>query len=312
MRKLTTKEFIERVKKVHGNKYDYSLVNYRNNSSKVEIICKTHGSFEQRAENHINGHGCEKCRIKLKTDTTESFIDKAKIIHENKYDYSLVKYINNNIKVNIICHKHGVFEQCAKSHLEGMGCKKCCIVDRIKNLSYSNEKFIELAQNIHNGKYEYSESDYINTETKVKIICPIHRIFNQSPHAHLSGHGCPKCKSSKGETAISLFLDKHNINYEVQKVFSECKNKQYLKFDFYLPNNNICIEFDGELHFKPWSNSKKSLDTFKETQLCDKIKNDYCKHNNIFLIRIKYTENLQKRLTEELSKLNNRIMLLVG
>ena len=124
-KKLTTKEFIEKAKLVHGNKYDYSLVEYYNTSTKVKIICKKHGVFEQTPEKHIQNRGCPVCGGKNKL-STEEFIEKAKSVHGNKYDYSLVKYINSKTKVKILCKNHGVFEQNSNNHLsKKCGCPKC-------------------------------------------------------------------------------------------------------------------------------------------------------------------------------------------
>jgi len=123
-RKLTTEEFIKKARAVHGDKYDYSLVEYVNSRKKVKIICKEHGVFEQVASNHLRHQGCPACSGKAKS-STEEFIEKAKSVHGDKYVYSLVEYLNVRTKVKIICRVHGVFEQEVSSHLKGNGCKKC-------------------------------------------------------------------------------------------------------------------------------------------------------------------------------------------
>jgi len=121
MKKLTTIDFIEKSINIHGNKYDYSLVEYVGSKMKVKIICRIHGVFEQIPTHHLNGVGCSG----NKKYTTEEFIKKATKIHNNRYDYSLVDYINTNTKVKIICKKHGIFEQTPKKHLKGQECPKC-------------------------------------------------------------------------------------------------------------------------------------------------------------------------------------------
>jgi len=110
MKKLTTKEFINRAEKIHRNKYDYSLVEYVNTKTKIKIICKKHGIFEQTPNNHLCGKNCPKCHDYNKL-TTKEFINKAEKDHGNKYDYSLVEYVNTKTKIKIICKKHGIFEQ---------------------------------------------------------------------------------------------------------------------------------------------------------------------------------------------------------
>lgn len=122
-------EVLQRFKNVHGNKYDYSHVVYLNSKTNIKILCKTHGFFFQPPELHTIGRGCPKCGQEKTTSIhrkdTEWFIDKAKKIHGDKYDYSLVDYIGIRDKVKIICKTHGVFEQDPNSHLSGKGCKSC-------------------------------------------------------------------------------------------------------------------------------------------------------------------------------------------
>jgi len=192
MKRLTTEEFIKRSKNIHNNKYDYSLVEYKNNYTNIKIICSIHGIFEQKPNYHLSGSGCPECSGKKKSNTKD-FIEKAKAIHDDKYDYSLVEYKNNSTKVKIICPIHSVFEQRPNSHLNGNGCKKCGINKRVDKQRNTIKYFIEKAKAIHDDKYDYSLVEYKNNSTKVKIICPIHDIFEQRPGDHLKGCGCSKC-----------------------------------------------------------------------------------------------------------------------
>ena len=121
--KLTTKQFIKKAKVIHGDKYDYSLVEYRNSHTKVKIICHEHGVFEQRPNDHLNGSNCRACVGKGKT--TEQFIIDAYCKHGDRYNYKLVNYKNSREKVEIICEKHGIFKQLSNNHLRGIGCPKC-------------------------------------------------------------------------------------------------------------------------------------------------------------------------------------------
>lgn len=127
--RLTTEQFIERARKVHGDTYKYDLVNYTNSHTKVKIICKTHGVFKQTPNDHLCNRGCGLCRgdriSMTKRDTKNNFIKKAKLVHGDRYDYSLVCYINQEVKVKIKCSKHGVFEQSPNGHLANKGCSKC-------------------------------------------------------------------------------------------------------------------------------------------------------------------------------------------
>jgi hypothetical protein len=123
-KKLTTEEFIKKAKTIHGDKYDYNLVDYKNTYTKVKIICPIHGVFKQKPSDHLRNNGCPECSGTKKL-TTKEFIEKAKAVHGDKYDYSLVKYKNTKTKVKIICPIHNTFEQRPNSHLKGFGCPEC-------------------------------------------------------------------------------------------------------------------------------------------------------------------------------------------
>lgn len=293
-KRLTTEEFILRSNKIHKNKYDYSNVVYKNGKSKVEIICPLHGLFNQRPYNHSIGEGCPSCRLvfmkELLSMSLEEFIDKARKIHKDEYDYSKVIYLGNKKKVEIICHKHGTFWQISGNHLQGQTCPECAkIIIADKNRKTTDE-FIKDAIKIHGNKYDYSKVDYKCKDENIIIICKKHGDFLQIPHNHLHGAGCSKCVSSKGEQKICQILDYKNINYYRQKVFLGCispKNRM-LRFDFYIPDKNMLIEYDGPQHYGDlrigkYTLKKKEYETLK---IHDKIKNDYVKSNNITLLRI--------------------------
>jgi len=290
MRKLTLKEFIDKSNKIHNNKYDYSLVEYTNNSTKVQIICPKHGIFEQRPNQHKdNEQGCPKCSGFGKTKI--ELIKDFNKIHNNKYKYDFSNFKDKHSKIAIICPKHGRFKQVANSHQSGIGCPKCGGSKRL-----TTEEFINRS-NIHDSKYDYSLTKYKSAHKKVKIICPEHGKFEQTPNSHLRGNGCVKCKTniSKGEQTIMDWLKEHNIKYDPQHTFPDCKYKRKLPFDFYLPDYNTLIEYNGSQHFimsEGWGGEEK----LKLVQLRDKIKFDYCKDNNIKLLRIKYNENIEDKL----------------
>ena len=312
-KKSTTEEFIINARKIHRDFYDYSKVNYVNNQTEVIIICPKHGDFKQTPNCHLDGQGCRMCGIEklseIKKLTTEEFIKKANEIHGvGTYDYSKVNYVDIFTEVIIICPIHSDFKQKPRDHLSGCGCQKCG-----GNKKLTTEEFIERANEIQGeGTYDYSKVNYVNMNTEVIIICPKHGEFPQTPLNHLSGCGCSLCnKKSKGETKVRIFLEKNNIKFEREKRFKDCRNILPLPFDFYLPQYNLCIEFDGEQHFIPHDfNSKeteeKKLENLKIVQFRDRIKNDYCKNNGINLLRIKYDENVEEKLTEYFQ--NNNII----
>jgi very-short-patch-repair endonuclease/rubrerythrin len=302
MKKLTTKEFIDRSNKVHNYKYDYSKSNYIGSDFNIDIICPIHGEFTQPADEHMRGHGCKKCGIEKyvskKRNKLEDLIKRANIIHNNKYIYDKIKdHTSMTDDVLVTCPKHGDFPTCLHYHINK---KRCCPKCDMENRTDDNEKFIEKARKVHGDKYNYSLVDYKRSKIKVDIICPVHGIFPQKPCDHLNARqGCPICSESKGELKISKYLKENDIIFERQKKFNDCRHKGLLSFDFYLPEYNLCIEFDGEQHYRPilyWG--KKAEEAFKEIQLRDKIKTDYCKNNKIGLLRIKYNEDIIEKLEE--------------
>ena len=283
MKQNTTENFIKRAMEVHGNKYDYSKVEYINNKTKVCIVCPEHGEFWQTPVKHINRkHGCPKCRGLYKT--INEWVEYAIQIHGDKYDYSKFHYLNIDTKSTIICPEHGEFQQSLYKHIhQKQGCPICANKHRNDNNKLTNEKFITKAKEIHGNKYDYSKVNYVNNCTKVCIVCPEHGEFWQTPHNHLQSKGCPICNESKLENEISNFLEINNINYEREKTFDWLKSKYKLRLDFYLPDYNIAIECQGEQHFKP-INYFGGLQNFIKLSKNDKLKYDLCKHNNIKIL----------------------------
>lgn len=221
---MKKEKFIEKAKKVHGNKYDYSMVEYVNNTTKVCIICPKHGEFWQRPHSHLRGSGCNMCSNKI--PSTVEFIEKAKKVHGDKYDYSKVEYVNAKTKICIICHKHGEFWQLPNSHLNGQGCKACAIETTTINNRHCFSDFLKKANCTHNSKYSYDESTYVNTHTKMRIICPEHGEFWQQPCNHILGQKCPQCARNDSNKITQLgkekFIEKaneiHDNKYDYSKV----------------------------------------------------------------------------------------------
>ena len=264
------------------------MVKYINAITPIIITCPIHGDFKQKPSSHLSGWGCKICGGNNKL-TTEEFIIKANKIHNNGYNYSKVNYIGSHDKIVITCSIHGDFKQKPNNHLNGANCPKCGNISQQKNKTLTNLNFIKKANYVHKNKYDYSKTIYSKSRNRIKIICPKHEIFIQNAGSHLSGHGCPNCNESKGELKIKQLLEQENINYEFQKTFNDCvnKNNRKLKFDFYLPNQNILIEYDGKQHYEPiqYFGGQNSFKLVKEY---DEIKNNYVINKNIKLIRIPY------------------------
>lgn len=292
-RKLTIEEFIQKSISIYGDKYDYSLiVEYKNNRTHVPIICKIHGTFNKLPSNFLQGSGCPKCSHKHQY-TTNEFIERAREIHGDLYDYSLVSYKNAREKISIICNTHGTFKEAPTLHLNGHGCMKCST-----KLKLTNNDFIKRAVEVHGCKYIYDKVVYKNISHQVDIICPIHGMFRQTPQSHLIVKGCKRCRTSKGERKIDSLLNYNMLKFERQKTFSGCFNKKQLQFDFFLPNQNLCIEYNGEQHYKPipyFGGNKK----FNQMKKNDEIKKRFCFKNGIILVTISYDEDVNAAFQEK-------------
>ena len=300
--------FIKKAKEIHGDKYDYSKVEYKGNKIKICIICPEHGEFWQTPSNHCskyNQNGCPKCKGLY--CTTKEFIEKAKEIHGDKYDYSKVEYIDSKTKVCIICPEHGEFWQNPNSHLSGRGCSNCVSKKLHDVFSKTTEEFIEKAREIHGDKYDYSKVEYVNAKTKVCIICPEHGEFWQTPDSHLRGSGCIHCNSfQKSVQKIVDLLQELKINFEREKTF---KWLGMLRLDFYLTDYNIAIEYQGEQHFRPikyFGGEKRFIDRIER----DKRKNTLCLKNGIKIIYVSFWEKNNENIIKTIDELSILLKLI--
>ncbi len=243
------KSFVQRAKAVHGNKYDYSKSHVQSDKSRVVIICSKHGEFTQQASVHLGGSGCSKCstqRLSLqkKQKAKTTFSDKANKVHGNKYDYSKTNYVDCTTEVKIICSEHGVFYRTPSHHLSGHGCPKCIVPWRLSN----TKDFVKKANKVHGNKYDYSKVSYVNSQTKVEIVCPDHGSFHQAPYSHLNGRQCPACVGGI-QLSQSQFIEKaikvHAGKYTYEKVkYKNSKRKVIITCpkhgDFkQVPNNHL-------------------------------------------------------------------------
>jgi hypothetical protein len=205
MKKLTKKEFISRSNEIHNKFYDYPLIEYKNQNTKVIIICPEHGEFEQRPDHHLAGRGCKFCaQSNKKNDDTRkqhasNFIKRATKKWNGKYDYSKIDYTTARNKIIIICPEHGELLQSPDTHLKHE-CLKCSIKNHPNHQKRTTEEFIIKAKNIHGDRYDYSKVDYKGNRDKVEIICKEHGSWWQTPYNHLQNRGCRCCTNrSKGE-----------------------------------------------------------------------------------------------------------------
>lgn len=244
--------FIQESTKVHNNKYDYSNVVYKNNRTKVRIVCNKHGDFYQTPDAHKRGQGCPKCgkeSDKYFKYTFEEFKTKAEKVHGNKYEYYSDTFKGDKSKIKIYCKEHGEFYQHAYIHLrETSGCPRCI------NKKVTTDDFILKARKVHGQKYNYSKVDYKNNRTKIIISCEEHGVFLQTPNDHLAGYGCKECgtkKRAESKTKSHEEFVTHAIqktgNVEAVYKYDVYKGEKH-KFKFYCPKCNTKYEQSPRNH----------------------------------------------------------------
>lgn len=221
-KRKTQDEFIQEAQAKHDHFYDYSLVNYLGSSTKVNVICPTHGEFKITPHHHLNGVGCRKCFDKRQTNSQENIIARFRQAHGDRYGYDKVIYKQITIKVAITCSVHGDFEQAPVAHINGSGCLKC--FNQMQTLTA--EEFIQKARAKHGDKYDYSQVKYVNTATKVTIICPRHGSFEQSPSNHLRGTKCPEC-AKENITEVQFGFEYKGVKYRSIKHACQELGKDY-------------------------------------------------------------------------------------
>lgn len=301
-RKLTQNEFIEKCKNKYGDSFDLSKVEYVNSTTKVKILChkidkygNEHGEFLVRPADFLMGHSCAKCKGNYQYKNIEEFVNSYYNTFPNKKEQIEIPinqvYKNNKTKIKVICHmtdkygnEHGEFLIRPNDLISDYCCPKCG-----NNTTKTTIEFIKDAIQVHGNKYNYSKVNYINAYSKVTIICPIHGEYEQIPSNHLNGSNCPYCNAnikSRMEEKITQLLINENYNFERQKTFKWLKYKKNLYLDFFLPDYNIAIEYQGNQHFKPISlwGGEQELYLRKER---DKVKRKLCEKHNIKIFYLK-------------------------
>lgn len=269
------------IKKIIEEKYDYDLSLIDDDGrfraiDKVKIICPKHGVITKQVRHLVNEkEGCPKCAKQRDCKySVQEFIELARAVHGDKYDYSLIKEIETVItRVPIICPVHGKFNQEVRKHLEGQGCRKCGRRALGDKMFKTTDTFIKEANETHDGFYDYSKTEYVGCYDKVTITCPIHGDFQQVPYSHIQGHGCPKCNVShkKLENSVAQFVEE--LGYTIirgnRSILYDKDTKFYKEIDIYIPSLKAAIEVNGvywhKLHEirKPGYHIKKNK-LFKE------------------------------------------------
>lgn len=236
-------KFLEKVEVVHGGRYTYPGLDSPKSSSKIRVVCKTHGEFLQTCGNHLNGRGCRQCGVEQRSDlrrkSSGSFVRDARQVHGDVYDYSQVDYKGTRSKVTIVCGTHGAFDQVPDSHLRGAGCPAChCPIKAAKTPKERLGAFLDKAREVHGDKYSYENVEYTLSQAKVPITCPDHGEFKQTPNKHLLGQGCPKCTPDVG-----IFSFK---TWSQEKLLEHFMDNAGLACSCYL----LRIEFENEFFYK--------------------------------------------------------------
>lgn len=273
---LTTAEFIIEAIETHKHDngdalYDYSETVYTGANNKVKIICRKHGVFEQRARHHVKRkHGCRKCADEKLSDDRKLPIDviikRIQEIHGDKYDCSLINYINNRTKIKLRCKIHDIIFEISPDNLlygECEGCPECIRINNSECRRYTKELFIQMANEVH-GIYDYNKSNYIDMNTKIEIKCNCcNNFFILLPIRHIHNkQGCPYC-TPYGYSDIAIrwleYISKKN-NIEIQHAENggEYKIGKY-KVDGWCEETNTCYEFNGSY----WHGNPKMFDSLK-------------------------------------------------
>lgn len=277
-RRKTTEGFIIDAKRVHGDKYDYSKVEYINNSTKVCIICPVHGEFWQTPNKHLEGRGCPKCSGRYRT--TDYFIFLSKQIFGERYDYSKTNYVDSEKPVIITCRKHGDFIIKPTKHInDEQGCKKCAIEYKKQKHTLSQEEYINRCFNVHGELYDLSEVKYIGLVNNITPICHKHGVFSLRADCFLKGQGCPECsrKYSNLENIVLRYCEINDVNFVYQKRYDWLG---LLSLDFYLPEYNVAIECQGLQHYKPCGYFGGDRKLFEQSER-DIRKSKLCKEHGI-------------------------------
>lgn len=292
---------------------------YANSRTLLSFFCDTCGHPFKTTEylyRMPGGTTCPDCKAKSEETSQYSiFASKAKQKHGNYYSYPPNQPISSlDDPAVILCPKHGELENITfNDHLEGKGCDHCLVGNTTNKDRSDRAQFIADANDLYDFKYRYDRAEYIDSTTSMVITCPKHGDFNITPENHLKGVACPICTSlSKPIKRILSALDDHNILYTTEKTFPGCSSAagRALRFDIFIPEKNLCIEYDGVHHYKPTSftpdvDNAMANYYFKIQQDNDEIKHRYCIDHNINFIRVPYTEYTEVHVLKVIQSIPN-------
>ena len=285
-RKKTPEEYYNECKE---KGLDLPIEDYKGSKVKIKHKCKYGHIYEQKPNGHLDGNGCSVCSGNKKK-TPKEYVQECK---EKHLDPPIEDYINNNTKIKHKCKYGHIYKQKPNSHLQGKGCTVC------------RGKQIKTAQEYYNlckiNFYDVPIDNYKNSSTEMKFKCNKGHIYDQRASSHLEGYGCPICNESHGEKFIRNYLEENHIKYVSQKKFKDLKDKTYLSYDFYLPDYNMLIEYQGIQHYQTndYFGGKERLN---KQQYHDKLKKDYAKNNGYKLLELHYSLDTQEKVNTYLSR----------
>ena len=284
-----SKKFTYNMVKSYIESYGYKLITcedeYVNSTCKIELMCPNDHLYKTTFNSFKNSKSrCPYCGTKRNAKFTQQEVED----YLNEHGYELLSiYKNANTPIKVKCPKGHIHPVKFSNFKNGNRCYTC-YRSQLKNkpLKYTRKDVCEYMKKYG---YELLSNDFLGVKHKLKIQCPNNHIYYANFDNFLGGCRCPKCNESKGERKIKSYLQSKNINFIQQYKIDNCKCHDALPFDFYLPDYNICIEYDGEQHFQPIKHFG-GMNGFIDRKIRDTIKNVYCKNNNIRLIRIPYWE----------------------
>lgn len=295
-------EFVEEMKQINPN-VEF-LSEYITNDTNIICHCLIDDNiWETKPHILLGNHGCPVCADKFQNRRNhKEYIEEMKRKHPNIIPLDEFKGVNTKMHFKCtVCNYEWYAVSNALLNKSNSGCPKC------SNHAKVSEQ--EIINRMKANEYVEYIDGYIDTLHHANFKCKICGYeWHTLPLSVIKGRCCPKCNISQGEKRISKVLDSLNIHYETEYSFYDCKDIRNLRFDFYLPNYNTCIEYDGEQHFKPVRFDKNNSrgtpqERFEKTKYRDELKNNYCKNNNITLIRIPYTDfdNIESILNKHFS-----------
>lgn len=290
-RRKTHEEFLEDVRLLVEDEYTV-LGGYTRTKDKLEMKHNTCGHvWEITPNNFLKGKRCPNCAndTRFKGKTQDMFVEDVNSIYEGKFAV-VGEYKGSFTPIKMYCKAHEyTFSKLPKVVLSGTRICKHCRGEYMSEIQRKSEDvFLQELKNRHKGKL-VCNSAYVNTHTKIDFECTACEIvFSAEPNAVLRISGCPECSSSWGEKYTKQYLIENEVLFEVQKTFPGCKDKKLLKFDFYLPEYNMLIEYDGKQHFEPVE-FFGGVTSYEEQVRKDKIKTEYARRERIKLVRIPYT-----------------------